>query len=150
MPGWGGWACHQRNCPVGDPATLRHGSGGLSERQRVVCSLDNEEEGFTLNVLNGYSARIGAKFNALQIRRALEYRFFLFPLPGIRLWFLVFVFCSVLSTPLPLFLSLLSNPVFTQQPNNPFILLIFSHGVIFLYISLLIYFFICTALVWEM
>lgn len=72
LPGWSGYDCSLRNCPLGDNVDSRHSGGGVMEMQRVNC-IDSASTTFHLSYLGFKSAAIFGNMTATSIQRAIEF-----------------------------------------------------------------------------
>ena len=74
LPGYTGYDCSQRNCPMGDTTSPRNPSGGQLAVQRVVCVGSNTTQAnFTLGIFGQVTHPILVGMGAAQIKAAIEY-----------------------------------------------------------------------------
>ena len=74
LPGFTGYDCSQRNCPMGDTTSPRNPSGGQLAVQRVVCVGSNTTRAnFTLGIFGQMTNPIFVGMGAAQIEAAIEY-----------------------------------------------------------------------------
>ena len=72
LPGWTGYDCSLRNCPLGDNVDARHRGGGLMEVQRITCTASSSSTVFSLRYRGFSTDKILGNMTATAIKRAIE------------------------------------------------------------------------------
>jgi len=73
LPGWTGYDCSLRNCPLGDNVDARHQGGGVMEVQRIACTAPPSSTVFSLKYKGFSTDKIFGNMTVTAIKRAIEF-----------------------------------------------------------------------------